>query len=363
MGTRVVKKVGIFDSKETIAAKVPLGQMVIGDYQGHVHKNIVDKIVKGWDDSAAGAIILNWREDDTYAVLDGQHRVLAARKVGKTELNALVFVGKTREEEARLFVQLNTKHNVSSIDRFRANLKAGEVREKTIRAALREVGLDIQMTNKKSPDSIAAAAALTRLYDNFGIAMLKTTLGVLTSAFKAYPDRAKGYSQSALIGTAQFLYRYPEADVPRLIEKLKAKSPTTLVAMGDAKLDAHSDLWQGWGKMLVSLYNSGVAMRAKAYLHPSRMESKRFAPKVAERMASPEYKQKLVDNARRAAAKADPVRRLKALELAREASRKKFEERKKSMGAVEMTVGVRTPLRSTLGAAAKASAPTPKNKK
>lgn len=352
---RVVKKVGIFDSKETVPGKISLSEMIIDSYQGHVNNSLVEKMAAKWDESAAGAVILNMREDNTYAVLDGQHRVLAAKKVGVTELNALVFIGKSREEEAKLFVQLNTKHNVSALDRFRANLVAGGHREKNIRAAVREVGLDIAFTRggnaKTGPDGVTCVAAMINIYDKFGLPLLKTTLGALTSAFSAYPDRRKAYSQPAMIGTAQFIYRYPQANIPRLIEKMRTKSPTVLTAMGETKIDAHSDLWVGWGKMLVDLYNSGL--KAKDSLPRGPMERKTFSPKAIENVT--ERARRVVREwtpEQRAAAR-ERIKVATAARMRNAAARKAQTAKVEKQARLEHILNVTKPLSAAMSMAAK----------
>lgn len=269
-----------FDTKEALVSKIPVGEMVVDpEYQGHVNKGLVDRIAKRWDDAAAGAVVLNWREDNTYAVLDGQHRVLAAQRAGVTDLNALVFVGKTKKEEATLFVQLNTKHNVLSIDRFRANLAGGGVSEKNIVQALREVGLDIGL-NGPRPDGtkIQCVNTLSSIYTNHGLAHFKIVAGILTSAFHGYPDRYKAYAGNMWEAVSQFVYRYPEADISRLIQKLKEKSPTVIGGMADAATGPGQSAWMGFGKVITGLYNVGYRTTYGGYLPPERWLKKFYTP-------------------------------------------------------------------------------------
>jgi hypothetical protein len=276
----VGKSVRKFDTKETIAARVPLNEMVVEEYQGHVNQSLVEKIAKNWSDPAAGAVILNLREDNTYAVLDGQHRVLAARKVGQTELNALVFVGKTIEEEARLFVQLNTKHNVSSRDRFKANLFAGRTQEKNIRLILREVGLDVGVAGPSRDGRVMQCpSVLLEVYEAFGPAHLKTVAGILTAAYDQYDDRAKGYCGPSWMAVSQMLFRYAkEINTQRLIQKLKEKSPTVLQGMADMNTAPGQSMWLGWGKTITGMYNHGFRSSYSGYLPPMRWDQRRYTP-------------------------------------------------------------------------------------
>lgn len=260
------KSNGRFDPKETIAARIPIGEMVIDPtYQGHVNQALVDRIAKAWNESAAGAIILNLRDSGEYAVLDGQHRVRAAALAGAGELPALVFIGKSLEEEASLFVQLNTKHNVRPMDRFRANLKAGGVAEKNVRRALQELGLDVALSGP-GDDKLQCAGALLKVYSTYGLTQFKVIAGILQAAFSAYPDRARGYRADAWLGLAQFLTRFPQADTSRVIDLLKSKGPTVMAGLALSKREDGEDAGSTWGKALHGIYNQGYNKNARGRL-------------------------------------------------------------------------------------------------
>ena len=277
----MVKRMGTgADTSETIGARIPLKEMIVdSEYQGHVNEILVEKISKNWKDSAAGAIILNLREDNTYAVLDGQHRVLAAQKRGVTELNALVFIGKSRQEEAELFVQLNFKHNVRPFDRFRANLMAGKIVEKNIVAILRELGLKLsEHPNKTNEGGVRCIVALKNIYELHGGPHLKTVMGVLQAAFAQYPDKGKAYGDEAVKGTSQFIFRYPEADISKLIQRMSVYAPTTIQGIAVTKIDPGQNKWVGWGRALTGIYNYGVRSAHPNYLPSDRWNKTIYSP-------------------------------------------------------------------------------------
>lgn len=270
-----------FDSKETIAAIIPVDEMIIDKtYQGHLNDALTERIAHRWDNSSAGAVILNLREDDTYAVLDGQHRVTAARKAGVKELAALVFIGKSHEEEARLYVELNTKHNVTPLDRFRAKLTAGTKREKEILLAAQELGLKIE--SNPGPTSIRGVVALTRMYDNFGLSHIKMVLGTLQATFGSYEEVAT-YAEEAILGMSGFIARYPNADLKKFIEKVRKHSPTTVRGMAKARVDLGQSAWIGWGRTVTSIYNKGL--HGAAVLNPDLWNKAKFSPKGREKQS------------------------------------------------------------------------------
>ena len=263
--------------RETYAERLPVRDMVVDPtYQGHVNRPLVQKIAANWNDAAAGAVILNMREDNSYAVLDGQHRVLAAKKAGVKELNALVFVGKTHEEEATLFVQLNTKHNVRPIDRFRAALTAGSPREQEIAATVARCGLEIK--DGPAPNAVRSVVALLDIYDNFGVGHLQTSISTLKSAWDSYSDPL-AWSDMAVRGMSAFIYRYPMADLERLAAKLSGYAPNIVRGMAVAKAVHGESGWILWGKVFTGIYNAGFKTNNKGYLNEALWDKNIYTPK------------------------------------------------------------------------------------
>lgn len=67
----------------------------------------VDEIYSNWDDDLFTAPTVGHREDGTYWIIDGQHRLAAARKRGFTHVSARVVMSDGAAREAWLFVNLN----------------------------------------------------------------------------------------------------------------------------------------------------------------------------------------------------------------------------------------------------------------
>jgi hypothetical protein len=97
------------------------------DYQREASGNKVQAIARGWSWIACGAIIVGER-DGMYYVVDGQHRVMAARRIADIrELPALVYQTESKKEEAQGFLNANTRRKpMTSIDRFKASLVVGD---------------------------------------------------------------------------------------------------------------------------------------------------------------------------------------------------------------------------------------------
>lgn len=73
---------------------------------GRLKEKRVAEIAADWDPSGVGTITVSRRHDGSLWVIDGMHRVAAARLLGETHLPAKLFVGLTLEGEALMFQRL-----------------------------------------------------------------------------------------------------------------------------------------------------------------------------------------------------------------------------------------------------------------
>ena len=79
-------------------------------YQRNPQTTRVRKIAKEWNDDFANTLYISQREDGAMYVVDGNHTRLASimAKGNDATLLAKVFTGLTKEEEAEMFIKLNT---------------------------------------------------------------------------------------------------------------------------------------------------------------------------------------------------------------------------------------------------------------
>src|SRR5678816_4009382 len=82
----------------TLFDVAPISQMFIATYldkTGYarpIRPSWVKKLVSDWDVRKMSPVILSLRPDGQYAIIDGCHRVEAARRVGMTHLPAFVYL-------------------------------------------------------------------------------------------------------------------------------------------------------------------------------------------------------------------------------------------------------------------------------
>lgn len=94
------------------------------DYQRQSEDGKVLRLAREWSWIAAGVIVVAQRDDGSFYVIDGFHRVLAARKRSDiTTLPCLVFEVDKHREEALGFLRANcNRKNVTAVDKFKAQV-------------------------------------------------------------------------------------------------------------------------------------------------------------------------------------------------------------------------------------------------
>lgn len=132
-------------------------------YQRDVIPAKVKEITANWSWVGAGAIVVGERGGEFW-VIDGQHRVLAAkRRSDITHLPCVVFQTEGVRQEAIAFLDLNTgRKPVSSIGKFKAMIAAGDEAACTVHKTLEALGVTPKATANKGKELKSVAWAVTR---------------------------------------------------------------------------------------------------------------------------------------------------------------------------------------------------------
>lgn len=95
-------------------------------YQRPTSNSMINNIAREWSWAACGVIVVGLRKDKEYVVIDGQHRVLAAKKRKDIpQLPCIVFNMESIPMEALAFLKSNTnRRNILSIHKFKSQLVA-----------------------------------------------------------------------------------------------------------------------------------------------------------------------------------------------------------------------------------------------
>jgi hypothetical protein len=252
--------------EETLLEWVPLSQMFADPgYTRPISRAHCARLQSNFTMKAVGAVYLSLRETGQYAILDGNHRVAAARAAQIAELPAQVFLYLSYQEEAALYAQFGVVKKQSPADRFRARIEMGERVALEIAGLLARHGLEVGYKGG-DPGKVRAVASLDRIYLQHGPAVLDGTLGTIKAVWGGDPQ---AYTSWSLDGLAAFWFRYHahgRFKIRRLCKRLhetgiKALNHRALMIKG--ALSSVTALRGAWGRAVWDIYNAGLKRDAR----------------------------------------------------------------------------------------------------
>ena len=115
-----------------------------------------NKLAENWDDTACEFLLVSFRDGKFY-VIDGQHRMIAAKINGIKSLPCVILTGLTRSEEARRFsVQGMGRKVLTPTDTFKANIECGN----------------------KDYKEVATDMEIKRICDKYGVVITKSNFNI-----------------------------------------------------------------------------------------------------------------------------------------------------------------------------------------
>lgn len=211
-------------------------------YQRNFIENKVKTLAANWSWVACGVIVVAKRPDGTYWVMDGQHRVVAAkRRADIMQLPCIVFSTADVKQEANGFLNANTgRKPVSSLDKFRASVAVEDETTVYVDALFKKLGITPSATTMKplSIKSVAWALKSART-DRAVFERVITVAAELCSDCPLYEIvlDALFYIQSNsddLLNDKRFLERLKSLGVTRLVDG--AKRSAAYYAKGGARV-------------------------------------------------------------------------------------------------------------------------------
>lgn len=201
---------------------IPLNKIATEGYQRVLNMVNVRKIARNFDIAKVGVLVVSKRSDDTYAVLDGQHRLSAMRMIGKSAANCIVLEGMTVQEEADFFRRQNeNKQSLRVTDTFNASIWAEDEESLRIKELVSKYGF--RFGKSGSPMCICAIAALQKIVQIFDFSALEC---VLASIAATWPADATILRREMLAGLAEFWARFADQiTVQQFASRMTQKLP------------------------------------------------------------------------------------------------------------------------------------------
>lgn len=222
----------------------------------------INDMAAAFNPNALGTITVSKRDNGRLVILDGAHRVAAAKQAGhKERMRANVHTGLSLEQEAELFVLLNTFKQPSAVSRFLARVIQKEPVAVKIEQIAKAHGWKINLLN--ADGYLKAVDALERVYrDGAGTLApgehpqaLEWVLDILTAAWEH--DKASA-SAPHLLALAQLHGRFGAAvDSARLVTEMRQTRPDVLLGKAKTLRDLQGGTVQAaLAKALVGLHNN-----------------------------------------------------------------------------------------------------------
>ncbi|MES2157497.1 MAG: DUF6551 family protein [Pseudomonadota bacterium] len=149
---------------------------------------LIRRIARDWDWGLCQPLNVAKREDGSLYVIDGQHRLAAARVRGDIyDLPCVVIASASPHDEAAAFVAINRQRQaLSKLDLFKAALAAGESEAVVIQGALVNAGMSVAgTTNPESwkPGQVSNVGGLEHCLRQHGEKVLRTSILTASIAF------------------------------------------------------------------------------------------------------------------------------------------------------------------------------------
>lgn len=219
---------------------------------------------------ALGLLTASKRADGHVYILDGSHRVSAARRANYDGLMATrLFENLTLKEEAALFLTLNSSRAVQAIDRFKVRITEGEPVAVGINDILKRYDLHVDWANNSSLNVISAIGALEKIYKGAGVReegthadLVDKLVSTITKSWSGGDGKMvrSTFSRVILEGLGYFIATYNKRiDYERLIFVLSNTTPGAIVTntrtLKEAKVKGPS-LGKNAAQVILNLYNN-----------------------------------------------------------------------------------------------------------
>jgi hypothetical protein len=134
---------------------------------------LVNRIARDWDWSLCQPLLVGRRPEGPLMVVDGQHRLAAARLRGDiSDLPCVVVPFGSTGQEAAAFVALNQhRRSLSAIELFNAALTSGDQESAEIMRLIEQAGLSIAKHSNYTawrPGQVSNISGIRRCYRSYG---------------------------------------------------------------------------------------------------------------------------------------------------------------------------------------------------
>jgi len=225
-----------------------------------------DRLAANLDLELLGLPVINYR-DGIYWVVEGQHRVYALRQRGfdGDMLDCQVYNNLSDEEMANRFLGGADTLPCNPYDKFFISITGKHVRECEVQQCVEDLGLKV--SKGKSETSLGCVSTLCRIYDRFGLSVLRHVLQALKLAF---PGDKNAFESALVDGLALVYGRYSSSvrDDEMSVRLMTIHGgPRGLLRRAENQRErTGGQKPQCVAAVIVEVYNKGVGSKSKVRL-------------------------------------------------------------------------------------------------
>lgn len=259
----------------TTIEQVPVNDLNVdhhaGGYQRGVDQATVERIVRRFDPNLFEVLNVSMRDDGSYWVIDGHHRLVAARSLRLKTVTCRIIYGLDRQQEAELFTKFaRQRRSITPYDEYKADLVSGNAVAHGVKQVLDQTGFCATYGSAYQPKTIEEALypirSVTSLRDAWKIDKGKTLARVLmlVSAAWGQIDPRSATKSGMIRGLSRTLSRYEEIDLDKLADALHQIAPSVITTSGEARAQAMNlRKPTGIAIIIVETYNKTIRNKDK----------------------------------------------------------------------------------------------------
>lgn len=233
-------------------ADIPVDLLELDHSYQRVETGNAKNIADNWDDNACEFLLVSYRNGKFY-VIDGQHRMIAAKIKGIESLPCVILVGLSKSEEARRFsVQGMGRRKLTPNDTFKANIECGNIEYKEVATDMEikricdKYGVTISKSNfnlNYNPKRLRSISRSRRIIDSAGSECFEWIID--TVANSNWDECSDAYEKDMLILLKNYYVEHNrignlEQATEKLITVMNRVTPKEIIAQAVATYPAHT---------------------------------------------------------------------------------------------------------------------------
>lgn len=243
--------------QKPVFLSLPVATLKLDKYQRNCNIERAYNYAENFNPNLFEVIHVSQR-DGQYWVVDGQHRLVVAKKRGLQYITCQLHYGMTYEEEAKMFDELNGTESSKPTTihaRVNARLEYKDPVMLDIKNIVETSGFVFGMDNSKRVNKIIATSTLIFIYKQIGQAGLRRVLALIKGAWDGHKE---AMDKCILMGMYLFVKNYNDQfKDSEFINKMSRVSPRLILNEGKANKKYSRGAYTPFAIEILFNYNKG----------------------------------------------------------------------------------------------------------